>query len=277
MEEKLRQFLDKAFAPYGNFPSRADVSKELLANLFEKYQDLKEEGKSDEEAYQITIDSFGNVEEIMEELPHGEKKLEASQSLRQTLKKTLRQAKSSMGFSKFGATVLKQADLSDSNLAAEDFSYSALIEIIFDRSDLTETTFRASALKGASFIGSNISSAAFTASDLQNVSFNNADLNRTVFQASNLKGAIFDGATLVNTEFRQSDLSSVVFDSQELDGVVFKNSSLKKTSFKNAILHNVTFHHTDVKHAVFDGTKMDKITYALLKGAGATLDNVLVM
>ena len=37
MEKKFQAFLDNAFAPYGNFPARADVTQELLANLQEKY------------------------------------------------------------------------------------------------------------------------------------------------------------------------------------------------------------------------------------------------
>lgn len=66
MEKKFIKFLDKTFAPYGNFPSRADVTNELLSNLLEKFEDFKKEGKSDDEAYQATIESFGDVEEIME-------------------------------------------------------------------------------------------------------------------------------------------------------------------------------------------------------------------
>src|SRR5580692_2508756 len=64
MEDKLQKFLDKAFAPYGEFPARADVTRELLSNLQEKFSDLKKQGKSDEEAYQATIDSFGDIAEI---------------------------------------------------------------------------------------------------------------------------------------------------------------------------------------------------------------------
>jgi hypothetical protein len=33
MNDKLKQFLDDAFTPYGNFPARKDVEQELLANL----------------------------------------------------------------------------------------------------------------------------------------------------------------------------------------------------------------------------------------------------
>ena len=41
MEKKFQEFLDKAFAPYGDFPARADITQELCANLQEKYADLK--------------------------------------------------------------------------------------------------------------------------------------------------------------------------------------------------------------------------------------------
>lgn len=57
---------------------------------------------------------------------------------------------------------------------------------------------------------------------------------------------------------------------------MFDGCGLKRTSFKNAALHDVTFHHSDVKHTVFDGATMDKVTYALLKGAKANLENVTV-
>ena len=53
MNDKLKKFLDDAFKPYGNFPSRKDVEQELLVNLTEKYDDLKSEGKTDEEAYEL--------------------------------------------------------------------------------------------------------------------------------------------------------------------------------------------------------------------------------
>src|SRR5580704_15620044 len=70
MEKKLQKYLDEAFAPYGNFPAREDVKQEMSANLQEKYADLKAEGKTDDEAYQATIDSVGDIAEIMEHVPH---------------------------------------------------------------------------------------------------------------------------------------------------------------------------------------------------------------
>jgi BTB/POZ domain-containing protein KCTD9 len=281
MENKLKQFLDNAFEPYGNFPSRTDVIKELITNLTEKYQDLKQQGYSDEEAYQATINSFGNVEEIMEQLPHSPKvaapKQENNSGLFTTLKAALKQAKASMGMSKFAAIDLKQADLSDSNLAEGNFSYSSLLETKFNRSIVTDAMFMAAALKGSSFENSNLTNSIFGASDLQEVNFNGANLTNTKFRASALQSATFENSTLVNTTFITSDLSTLSFNNLELNGVIFNASSLKGTTFKNATLRNVSFHHSDVKHTIFDGAKMDKVTYALLKSAKANLENVEII
>ena len=38
----------------------------------------------------------------------------------------------------------------------------------------------------------------------------------------------------------------------------------------------MSFRHSAVKRAAFDGATMDKLTYALLKGAKARLDDVRV-
>jgi len=104
MEDKLQQFLDQAFAPYGKFPARADVTRELLGNLQEKFADLKKEGKSDDEAYQATIDSFGDIAEIMEQVPHQESREAGAAG----------QAKARNA--RLKASSLKQADLSYSGL-----------------------------------------------------------------------------------------------------------------------------------------------------------------
>ncbi|MBI2356737.1 pentapeptide repeat-containing protein [Candidatus Dojkabacteria bacterium] len=279
MEKKLQQFLDSAFAPYGSFPARADVTKELLANLLEKYKDLKKEGKSDEEAYQSAVDSFGDVEEIMEQVPHTEKsdkpKPVEETGLRGVLKNTVKQAKVLMGFSRFASTVLNDADLSDSDLSDEDFSYSSLIGTVFNGSNLTNSTFRASAVGGASFVKADLSKARFAASDLTNVNFSEANLTGAKFNASALHDATFQNTIFNVTEFINSDLDGMSFDNEEFEGVTFSHSSFNKTTFKNSVLRNVFFRHCDVEEAIFDGTKMDKVTYALLKGAGAVLDKAV--
>jgi len=278
MEKKLQKFLDEAFAPYKDFPARADVTQELLGNLLEKFNDLKKQGKSDERAYQMTVDSFGDVSEIMEQVPHSEAKHTQDDKGEQSLYRTIVDGIKGVTGSKstVSASALMQADLTDIDLAGKDFSMSALMEASFDRADLHDTKFKAAALDSASFIEANLKNAIFSSSDLQNVNFDKADLTDAKISASALKGATFVGAKLVNTEFSKSDLSDISFDDLVLDGVVFNSSSLNKASFKKAVLRSVSFHHSAVKHAIFDGATMDKLTYALLKGAKATLNNVTI-
>jgi uncharacterized protein YjbI with pentapeptide repeats len=163
MNDRLKQFLGDAFKPYGDFPSRKDVEQELLANLTEKYQDLKSQGKSDDEAYQLTIDSFGDVSEIMEQVrPAAAKTQEANVSLGKSLKDIFKRAKHSK--SKFSAVELKQSDLSDSNLVGADFSATSLAETNFDGANLTDAAFVASDVRKSSFKGANLTSAAFMGS-----------------------------------------------------------------------------------------------------------------
>ncbi len=284
IEDKLQKFLDDAFAPYGDFPARADVTQELHANLLEKFNDLTKQGKTDDEAYRVTVDSFGDVSEIMAQVPHGGVKTESEgtdvkesksePSLYKTIINGVREVTGNKPTAL--ASDLRQADLTDTDLAGKDFSMSALMEATFDRSDLRDAKFKAAALSDASFAEANLTNAVFNGSDMRNVAFDKADLTGASFNASDMTSASFAGATLTNTEFSKSDLSGVAFDGLVLNGVVFNKSSLNKATFKGAILRNVSFHHTAVKHASFDGATMDKLTYALLKGAKASLTDVVL-
>jgi uncharacterized protein YjbI with pentapeptide repeats len=287
MEKKLKDFLDEAFEPYGDFPARTEVINELLTHLTDKYNDLKAQGKSDDEAYQMTIGTFGDVKEIMENVPgapvHDAPQAEAaepekdSMDLRKTLKQALKQAKASMGMSRFGAVSMPQSDLTDSQLADENFSYSALAGTKFDRSNLGGATFAASDLRDTSYVDADLAKATLSACDLHNANFSGANLAGTKFRACDLKDVKLKASKLTGTVFQHCDLGELNFDGQELTNVSFSASSLKKTSFKQVVLTNVSFHHSDVKHTIFDGATMDKVTYALLKGAGAKLDNVNVV
>src|ERR1700683_2403166 len=117
MEKKLQKFLDEAFAPYGDFPARSDVMQELHANLVERFNDLKKQGKTDDEAYQATIDSFGDASEIMEQLPHDEEPHTHENNIVSNLRKTIadgiQEATGSKSTAK--ASALKQADLADTD------------------------------------------------------------------------------------------------------------------------------------------------------------------
>jgi uncharacterized protein YjbI with pentapeptide repeats len=280
MEKKLQQFLDKTFTPYGDFPGRADVTQELLANLLEKFDDLKAQGKTEDEAYQEVVNSFGDVAEIMENLPHDEAKFKESPEPAPSIHDIMRDMKGwikSKNFSsKFMHIQLAQADLSETDLTKEHFAASDLREASFKGSTLVGAKFIGVALKGADFTEANLTDSDFNGSDLQDAHFDGANLTGAKLRASSLSGAQFTGAIIKGTDFRYSDLTGISFDGQTLDGVIFDSSSLKKATFKNAKLNDVSFHHTAVKHAIFDGATMDKITYAILKGAKATLNDIKI-
>jgi BTB/POZ domain-containing protein KCTD9 len=220
MEKKFQAFLDNAFAPYGNFPARADVTQELLANLQEKYADLKKQGKSDDEAYQATIDSFGHVAEMMKHIPHDEAKHQAGPDFRKAFAKFVRGAKASLT-SKFKFTSLVQADLSGTDLSLADFSGSDLTEASFEGSNLTEAKFRMAALVGATFAGATLTGTDFSRSDLTGVSFDDQILEDVKFDSVSLTETSFRNATLRHVSFHYTDVGHAIFDGPKMDKVTY--------------------------------------------------------
>lgn len=277
MNDKLTQFLDSAFKPYGSFPARRDVEQELLANLLEKYDDLKTQGKTDDEAYQITTESFGDLAEIMEQVAHSQPPQPKKRGLGRTLITAIKHPiNGDPEGSRFRAANLADTDLSDTELQGSDFSMSALMNVNFDGASMQGSIFKAAALKGVSFVGTELTAVHFDSSDLTDANLSGANLATTRFRRCAFKGATLAGATLDGTEFNQSDLNEISFDDLTLNGTIFEWSSLKHATFSGAVLSDVSFLRTDVKHTNFDGATMDKITYALLKGAKAKLDNVTI-
>ncbi|WP_346961819.1 permease prefix domain 1-containing protein [Clostridium sp.] len=66
--ETIRNYLDNIFS---NLPKSAEIIKlkeELLSNMEEKYRELKESGKTENEAIGIVISEFGNIDELIMEL-----------------------------------------------------------------------------------------------------------------------------------------------------------------------------------------------------------------
>ena len=109
MENKLKNYLEEAFKPYGDFPAHDDVVEELHANLVEKYNDNVAEGMNEHQAYRSTIESLGDVAEIMEQVtPDKNEKIAKGEPLVKKATSLLR----SMYF--------KEADLSDSSLIGAD-------------------------------------------------------------------------------------------------------------------------------------------------------------
>ncbi|MEG6520995.1 pentapeptide repeat-containing protein [Desulfotomaculum sp. 1211_IL3151] len=238
MNEKLKKYLDGIFAPYDDLKAVQELKEELFNDLQEKLNDLKNEGYDEDTAYNTTINSIGEVSEIIESIHT--KTCELQQMV-------------GMDFSK-------------SNLPNSDFKAVKVLDGKFNYSNL----------QGSDFSHSDLSNSSFKCSNLNHVKFDGTNLTDAKIEKSSLKGASFKNSELKGTIFKYSDLSGVCFDHQTLHGTNFDYSGLKGTTFRHAVLRNVSF-KTDVKKAIFDGATMDKLTYALLKGYRAKLDNVTVI
>jgi BTB/POZ domain-containing protein KCTD9 len=238
LSERLKKYLDGVFSPYEDIKAVQELKEELFSDLKEKLNDLKNEGYDEDTAYDMAISSVGEVSEIIESITAKTRELQQIVGM----------------------------DFSKSNLQNSDFKEVKVHDGKFNYSDL----------RGSDFSDSDLRNSTFKCSSLDNVKFDGANLSGAKIEKSNLKGVSFKGAILDGTSIRYSELSGVSFDNQKLNGTIFDYSGLKGTTFRNAVLRNVSF-KTEVKKAIFDGATMDKLTYALLKGYKANLENVTII
>ena len=237
MNEKLSAYLDAAFAPYMKQGGIVELKEEILANLQDRYAALKEAGKSDEEAYQETIDSLGDIAEFIAERG----KVDARDR----------------GLNNIIFRKMVNADLSGLQLQDGRFRYSALSGINFSNSDLSGSIFRIL--------------------DLSHAKFDGANLSRVEFKWMALDRASFKGCTLKQTVFSMGALNDIDFSGASLEGVRFKAAALNGASFEGAVLHDVVFEFTtSLKNTNFHGARMDKVTYAALSGMDVYLGSVVV-
>ena len=239
MNEKLMKYLDGVFSAYEDERAVRELKEELFVDLQDRLSDFKSQGYDDETAYSMTIDSIGDIKEIIESISAKTKEL------KQMVRK----------------------DLSKNNL--QDSDLKGVIA--------HDGEFHYSSLKGSDFSGSDLTNSSFKCSDLTNVRFDGANLTGAKIVMSALKGASFKSCVFDNTDFTSSDLSGVCFDNQTFIRTIFDTTGLTGTSFENAVFRNVSFKHTEAKKAIFDGATMDKLTYAVLKSTKADLTNVTVI
>src|SRR5512133_3485226 len=76
MNEKLNQYLNGVFAPYEGVKSVAELKADLLTDLQERFRELKAEGKDDKTAFEMTIDSIGDIEQTVQEVANLSRALE---------------------------------------------------------------------------------------------------------------------------------------------------------------------------------------------------------
>jgi len=68
MEEKLKKYVEKTFENAPNSKKTNELKEEIIANLIDKYEDIKKTGRTEEESYNIAISSMGDVSELIDSL-----------------------------------------------------------------------------------------------------------------------------------------------------------------------------------------------------------------
>lgn len=290
MNEKINQYLNGVFAPYDGVKSVAELKADLLADLQERFRELKAEGKDDEAAFQITIDSIGDIEETVREVANVSRSLE-----RQVL-------------TNFSATNLSKSDFAGVTAHKGKFEASKLQGSDFSDADLTGSLFKASDVSESNFDGANLTDCLLSVSNFTDASFNKTILVRTEFNTSELTRAKFSNLTMIDTkmimidlretlfencsfsgvDFKYADLRGQSFDGQTFIGVKFDGASLNEASFRGATLKNVSFtppfslfslkkYYDAFKTINFEGATIDKLSYNALKGMRVDLSMITVI
>ena len=286
MDDKLTNYVNGVFAPYDEVKSATELKADLLSDLQERFRELKAEGKDDETAFTMTIESIGDIEQTVLEVANLSHSLE-----RQVV---INLSASNLPKSDFAGVIAHKGNFKGSALRGSDFTGA----------DLTGSSFRGSDVREANFDGANLTDCDFSALDLVNATFRKSILVRTNFSTSGLVGAqfigvkltdvkinstdlrktTFENCTFLGVDFHYSDLSGLRFDGQTFIGVTFDLPALKDVSFQGATLKNVSFRPVGIwsmKRAIqsmhFDGAMMDKLTYASLKGLGADVSKVTIL
>jgi uncharacterized protein YjbI with pentapeptide repeats len=299
-EARLDTHLQALFAPHEKLRPISELKEELRGDLVERLTDLRAQGLSDEDAYQATIDSIGDIEQTIVDIAADTRVLERSVSAHsfdayppdeefysiftQFASSDLRGAdfrKVAVPGGRFSASSLKGADFSGAYLAGSNFKASDLHDAVFEGANLAECDFSASNLRGVNLRNCALVRARLNSTDLRGVELRGADLTEAKLRSSNLRGTDFEGCTLTRTDFSYSDLTEANFDGLTLEGTVFKSSSLVRASFRKATLRKVSLKNLPrraLKGIVFEDTVMDKLTYALIKNiGGADLSDIVVV
>ena len=288
MNEKINQYLNGVFAPYDGVKSVAELKADLLSDLQERFRELKAEGKDDQTAFEMTIDSIGDIEQTVQDVANLSRSLE-----RQVLTNLSASDLPKSDFAgvtahkgKFDASGLRGSNFSGADLTGSSFKASDLVEANFDGANLTDCNFYTSDLTDASFKKAMLVRTEFSTSDLTGAKFTDVKLVDVKLTVCDLKKTIFENCIFDGVDFKTSDLRGLRLDGQTFIGVKFGEAALNEVTFKGATLKNVSFtppwsltkkYHGAIKAICFDGAMMDKLTYAALKGLGADLSKVTVI
>ena len=288
MNEKLTNYVNGVFAPYDGVKSVADLKADLLSDLQERFRELKAEGRDDETAFEMTIDSIGDIEQTVQDVANLSRSLErqvlTNFSASDLAKSDFAGVSAHKG--KFDASALRGSNFSDADLTGSSFKASDVVEANFDGADLTDCIFYTSDLTDASFKKAILVRTEFSTSELSGAKFTDVKLVDVKLTVCELRKTIFENCIFDGVDFKTSDLRGLRLDGQTFIGIKFGAAALNEVSFKGATLKNVSFtppwsltkkYYHAIKTINFDGARMDKLTYAALKGLGADLSNVTVI
>ncbi|ATW23510.1 pentapeptide repeat-containing protein [Candidatus Formimonas warabiya] len=288
MSKKLINYLNGVFAPYDGVKSVAELKDDLLSDLQERFRELKAEGKDDETAFEMTIDSIGDIEQTVQEVANLSRFLE-----RQVLTNFSASNLPMSDFAgviahkgKFTGSALRGSDFAGADLTGSSFMGSDVREANFDCTNLTDCNLSAIDLVGASFRKSILVRTNFSMSGLMRTKFMGVKLTDVNLTMTDLRKTFFEGCIFNGVDFKYSDLRGLCFDGQTFISVKFDKAALSDVTFKGATLKNVSFlsgytfskkYYRAIKTICFDGAMMDKLTYAALKGMEADLSKVTVI
>lgn len=290
MNEKLNQYLNGVFAPYEGVKSVSELKADLLSDLQERFRELKAEGKDDETAFEMTIDSIGDIEQTVREVANLSRSLE-----RQVLTNFSASNLSKSDFAgvtahkgKFEASMLHGSDFSNADLTGSLFKASDVSESNFDGTNLTDCLLSVSNFTDASFKKTILIRTEFNTSELTRAKFSNVKMVDAKMIMIDLRETVFENCSFSGVDFKYADLRGQSFDGQTFIGVKFDGTTLNEVSFRGATLKNVSFtppfslfslkkYYDTFKTINFDGAYMDKLSYNALMGMGVDLSMVAVI
>lgn len=131
MNQKLTNYLNGVFTPYDGVKSVTELKADLHSDLQERFRELKAEGKDDETAFKITIESIGDIEQTVQEVANLSRSME-----RQVV-------------TNFSASNLSKSDFVGVTAHKGKFTSSALRGSDFTNADLTGSSFASSDVRDA--------------------------------------------------------------------------------------------------------------------------------
>lgn len=284
MTDKVDEYVDGIFGPYEGAKSVGELKADLLADLHERFHELRAAGKDETEAFELTIDSIGDIEETVREVSQASRTLE-----RQLVTRFDRAALAGSDFAntavpkgRFEASALRGSNFASADLTGASFRHSDVADATFDGADLTDVNFTELELARSTFRGATLVRTDFSKSGLNGTRFSDSVLVDVKFSMTDLRRTVFERCRFMGVDFTYSDLRGQQFDGAALTGVRFDRAAINGVSFRDARLLDVSFRATSRKYrnairtVDFAGARMDKLTYAGLSGMGADLTNVTV-